>query len=189
MEHLQYDQHGQLLTASLMDYLLPSAADFPNIRGKFLELALAPGNPFGAKGAGEGGIVAVAAAIANAVSAALSSFGVQVRSLPLSPRVWGLIRESYRGAHRELRQEIRFTCHLMEHNTRSTKACRNPRVARANISNIRLKSEQWFVRPNGAILNPPCNQPNVSVRSYRQPSPTSAPIHLDDLTRHVAGGI
>ena len=99
MEHLQYDEHGQLLTASLMDYLLPTAADFPNIRGKFLELALAPGNPLGAKGAGEGGIVAVAAAIANAVSAALSSFGVQVRSLPLSPpRVWGLIRESSTAA-------------------------------------------------------------------------------------------
>jgi carbon-monoxide dehydrogenase large subunit len=99
MEHLQYDEHGQVLTASLMDYLLPTAADFPNIRGKFLELALAPGNPLGAKGAGEGGIVAVAAAIANAVSAALSSFGVQVRSLPLSPpRVWQLIRESSTAA-------------------------------------------------------------------------------------------
>jgi carbon-monoxide dehydrogenase large subunit len=93
LEHLQYDEHGQLLTASLMDYLLPTAGDFPNIRGKFLELATAPGNPLGAKGAGEGGIVAVAAAIANAVSAALSSFGVQVRSLPLTPpRVWQLLR-------------------------------------------------------------------------------------------------
>ena len=95
LEHLQYDEHGQLLTASLMDYLLPTAGDFPNIRGKFLELATAPGNPLGAKGAGEGGIVAVAAAIANAVSAALSSFGVQVLSLPLTPpRVWQLIRAS-----------------------------------------------------------------------------------------------
>jgi carbon-monoxide dehydrogenase large subunit len=95
LEHLQYDEHGQLLTASLMDYLLPTAGDFPNIRGKFLELATAPGNPRGAKGAGEGGIVAVAAAIANAVSAALSSFGVQVLSLPLTPpRVWQLIRAS-----------------------------------------------------------------------------------------------
>jgi aerobic carbon-monoxide dehydrogenase large subunit len=40
-----------------MDYLLLTAVDFPNIRGKFLELALAPGNPLGAKGAGEGRIV------------------------------------------------------------------------------------------------------------------------------------
>ena len=95
MEHLRYDEDGQLLTASLADYLLPTAADFPAIRGKFMELALAPGNPLGVKGAGEGGIVAVAAAVANAVSAALSSFGVQVLSLPISPpSVWRLIRGS-----------------------------------------------------------------------------------------------
>ena len=60
-----------------------------------MELALAPGNPLGAKGAGEGGIVAVAAAVSNAVSAALSSFGVQIRELPLSPpRLWQLIQDS-----------------------------------------------------------------------------------------------
>ena len=57
------------LTASLADYLLPTAADFPAIRGEFVQLALAPGNPLGVKGAGEGGIVAVAAAVSNAVSA------------------------------------------------------------------------------------------------------------------------
>ena len=95
MEHLRYDEDGQLLTASLADYLLPTAADFPTIRGKFVELALAPGNPLGAKGAGEGGIVAVAAAVTNAVSAALSSFGVQILSLPISPpSIWRLIRGS-----------------------------------------------------------------------------------------------
>jgi aerobic carbon-monoxide dehydrogenase large subunit len=95
MEHLRYDEDGQLLTASLADYLLPTAADFPTIRAEFMELALAPGNPLGAKGAGEGGIVAVAAAVANAVSAALSSFGVQVFNLPMSPpNVWELIRNS-----------------------------------------------------------------------------------------------
>jgi carbon-monoxide dehydrogenase large subunit len=95
MEHLRYDEDGQLLTASLADYLLPTAADFPAIRGKFMELALAPGNPLGVKGAGEGGIVAVAAAVTNAVSAALSSFGVQVLSLPISPpSIWRLIHGS-----------------------------------------------------------------------------------------------
>jgi carbon-monoxide dehydrogenase large subunit len=95
MEHLRYDEDGQLLTASLADYLLPTATDFPAIRGKFMELALAPGNPLGVKGAGEGGIVAVAAAVTNAVSAALSSFGVQVLSLPISPpSIWRLIHGS-----------------------------------------------------------------------------------------------
>jgi carbon-monoxide dehydrogenase large subunit len=92
LEHLAYDESGQLLTATLADYLLPAAGDFPNIRGIAVEAALAEGNPLGAKGAGEGGIVAVAAAIGNAVSAALGSSGTQVRALPLSPpRVLELI--------------------------------------------------------------------------------------------------
>lgn len=92
MEHLRYDENGQLLTASFADYLLPTATDFPTIRAEFMEIGLAPGNPLGAKGAGEGGIVAVAAAVTNAVSAALSSFDVQVFDLPISPpNVWQLI--------------------------------------------------------------------------------------------------
>jgi carbon-monoxide dehydrogenase large subunit len=95
MEHLRYDEDGQLLTASFTDYLLPTAADFPAIRGEFIERGLAPGNPLGVKGAGEGGIVAVAAAVTNAVSAALFSFEVQVFDLPISPpNVWELIRRS-----------------------------------------------------------------------------------------------
>jgi aerobic carbon-monoxide dehydrogenase large subunit len=92
MEHLVYDADGQLLTASFADYLLPTADDFPAVRAQFSDFARAPGNPLGAKGAGEGGIVAVAAAIGNAVSAALSSHGVQVRDLPLTPpRLWSAI--------------------------------------------------------------------------------------------------
>ena len=106
LEHLRYDEEGQLLTASFSDYLLPTATDFPNIRGAFMELALAAGNPLGAKGAGEGGIVAVAAAVSNAVSAALSSFGVQVRDLPLSPPcVWQLIRDAH--AKSQMNGELR----------------------------------------------------------------------------------
>jgi len=92
LERLMYDDAGQLITASFSDYLLPTATDFPNIRGKFLNLAPAPGNPLGAKGAGEGGLVAVAGAVANAISAALSTFNVQVRDLPVSaPRLWEVI--------------------------------------------------------------------------------------------------
>jgi carbon-monoxide dehydrogenase large subunit len=95
MEHLRYDDGGQLITASLADYLLPTATDFPAIRAKFMQLALAPGNPLGVKGAGEGGIVAVAAAVTNAVSAALSSLGVQVLDLPISPQsLWRSIHSS-----------------------------------------------------------------------------------------------
>ncbi|MCX7310361.1 MAG: molybdopterin-dependent oxidoreductase [Alphaproteobacteria bacterium] len=99
LEHLVYDDAGQLLTASFADYLMPTAADFPNIRGMFVNLAPAPGNPLGAKGAGEGGLVAVAAAVGNAVSAALGAWNVQVRHLPMSPpRVWQMIKDAERRA-------------------------------------------------------------------------------------------
>jgi aerobic carbon-monoxide dehydrogenase large subunit len=95
LEHLVYDEDGQLLTGSLADYLLPTASDFPHIRAIALGLKAAPHNPLGAKGAGEGGIIPVAGVVANAVAAALGSLGVQPRELPLSPpRVWQLIEEA-----------------------------------------------------------------------------------------------
>jgi aerobic carbon-monoxide dehydrogenase large subunit len=93
LEHIVYDQDGQLLTGSLADYLMPTASDFPVVRAVALELKPAPHNPLGAKGAGEGGIIPVGGVIANAVANALQSFGAQPRQLPLSPsRVWELAR-------------------------------------------------------------------------------------------------
>jgi carbon-monoxide dehydrogenase large subunit len=92
LEHLVYDAHGQLLTGSLADYLMPSAGDFSVVRAVALEEKPAPHNPLGAKGAGEGGIIPVGGVIANAVAAALRPLGVEPRELPLSPpRVWEMI--------------------------------------------------------------------------------------------------
>ena len=88
LENLAYDEHGQLLSGSLMDYALPRADDFPRIETIAMESRPSPNNPLGAKGAGEGGVIPVAGVIANAVSAAL---GVQVHELPLTrERVWRL---------------------------------------------------------------------------------------------------
>lgn len=99
LDEFVYDRDGQLLNASLADYLLPTASDFPRIRCVSLELAPSPSNPLGAKGAGEGGIVAVAAAIGNAVAAALAGFGVEIRELPLTPpRLWRLVADAERQA-------------------------------------------------------------------------------------------
>jgi carbon-monoxide dehydrogenase large subunit len=93
MEHLVYDQEGQLLTGSLADYLIPTASDFPNIRAVMLEQHPSPINPLGAKGAGEGGIIAAGGVMANAVANALSSLQVQPRELPLTPtRIWELVQ-------------------------------------------------------------------------------------------------
>jgi carbon-monoxide dehydrogenase large subunit len=92
LEHLVHDEHAQLLTGSLADYLMPTASDFPVVRAVALEDRPAPHNPLGAKGAGEGGIIPVGGVIANAVAAALRPLGVEPRELPLSPpRVWELI--------------------------------------------------------------------------------------------------
>jgi carbon-monoxide dehydrogenase large subunit len=98
LEHLQYDESGQFLTASLADYLLPSATDFPNLRAVVLEHSPTDiGLMGGAKGASEGGLISVGGVIGNAVAAALAPLGVEPRSLPLSPpRVWELIQTARR---------------------------------------------------------------------------------------------
>jgi carbon-monoxide dehydrogenase large subunit len=89
LDEFIYDEDGQLLNASFADYLLPTAGDFPNIHCVSLENARSTTNPLGVKAAGEGGIVAVAATVANAVSAALVRFGGAINTLPVTPvRVW-----------------------------------------------------------------------------------------------------
>jgi aerobic carbon-monoxide dehydrogenase large subunit len=95
LEHLVYDEEGQLLTGSFADYLMPTASDFPNIRSITVELKPCPNNPLGAKGAGEGGLIPVGGIMANAVADALSHLNVQPMELPLSPpRIWQLIEEA-----------------------------------------------------------------------------------------------
>jgi carbon-monoxide dehydrogenase large subunit len=95
LEHLVYDENGQLVTATLADYLLPTADNFPSIRVHALEDHPAPHNPLGAKGAGEGGIIPVGGVIANAVAAALAHLKVQPNALPLTPpRLWTIMRQA-----------------------------------------------------------------------------------------------
>jgi carbon-monoxide dehydrogenase large subunit len=97
LDHLVYDEQGQLLTGSLADYLVPTATDFPNVRGASFAAKRALSNPLGVKGGGEGGIVCVAAAVANAVAAALRPLGAEINELPLSPpRLWHAIAEAGR---------------------------------------------------------------------------------------------
>ncbi len=81
-EEFVYGTDGQPLATSFMDYLIPTAMEVPNVELLLTEDAPSPLNPLGVKGAGEGGIVAVGGAIANAVSDAL---GAEVTRLPLKP--------------------------------------------------------------------------------------------------------
>jgi aerobic carbon-monoxide dehydrogenase large subunit len=92
LENLVYDEEGQLLTGTLADYLLPTASDFPNLRAIVTDEFPSPINPLGAKGAGEGGIIAAGGIMANAVANALASFGVEPRELPLTPaKIWEMV--------------------------------------------------------------------------------------------------
>ena len=84
LEEFTYDSEGQLLTGSFMDYLVPTAGDVPDVELIHLH-APSPLNPLGLKGVGEGGCVAPPAAIANAVTDALSPFGIEINSTPVRP--------------------------------------------------------------------------------------------------------
>ena len=81
LEGMIYDEQGQLLTSTLMDYALPHSQDVPTITPLLVELPSELG-PFGAKGVGEPPVVPVAAAIANAIRDAV---GVRMTQLPMTP--------------------------------------------------------------------------------------------------------
>lgn len=92
-EHHQYDESGQILTTSLMDYLIPAATDVPAVEFGHIETPC-PVSVGGIKGMGEGGAVAPPAAIANAICDALSCFGgwKTMDRLPMTPeRVLALV--------------------------------------------------------------------------------------------------
>ena len=84
LEEMVYDEQGQLLSGSLMDYGVPKTTDLPLIETVHLEYP-SPRNPLGMKGIGEGGAISPPAAIANAVEDALAPFDVKVTRTPLIP--------------------------------------------------------------------------------------------------------
>jgi carbon-monoxide dehydrogenase large subunit len=86
LEEMVYDEQGQLMTGTFMDYLIPTARELPAIETVHLEFP-SPRNPLGIKGIGEGGAISPPAAIANAVEDALRPFDVRVTRAPLGPSV------------------------------------------------------------------------------------------------------
>ena len=93
-EQLHFDDNGALLNASLMDYLLPTAPDVPNIVSDHV-VTPSPLNPLGVKGAGEAGAIPVGALFAQAIDSAFSDIGLEVREIPLSPnRLFELVGEA-----------------------------------------------------------------------------------------------
>jgi 2-furoyl-CoA dehydrogenase large subunit len=93
-EELMYDENGQFLTGSFMDYLKPTALDVPEFAVGALETP-SPFTALGSKGVGEGGSIPSLAAITNSVEDALKPFGVTLNSLPLTPgRLWTVIQQA-----------------------------------------------------------------------------------------------
>ncbi|MBV9546654.1 MAG: molybdopterin-dependent oxidoreductase, partial [Chloroflexi bacterium] len=93
-EQLHFDESGQLVNASFMDFLIPTAMEIPQIEVAHLETP-SPLNPLGIKGVGEAGTIPVAALVAEAVEDALAPFNVRVNDMPLSPaRIRALIEQT-----------------------------------------------------------------------------------------------
>jgi len=100
-EDAVYDAEGNLLTSTLADYLVPSAAEFPSFE---LDQTVTPSptNPLGVKGIGEAGTIASTPAVVNAVVDALGHLGVRDVTMPMAPeRVWNAIRSARAGAPSE----------------------------------------------------------------------------------------
>lgn len=97
LEEVVYDANGQPLTTSFMDYLVPTSGEIPDIVIDHTEIP-SPFIPGGMKGMGEGGAIAPAAAVGNALANAIPEIAHLVTETPLSPsRVWGWIRQATKG--------------------------------------------------------------------------------------------
>jgi carbon-monoxide dehydrogenase large subunit len=97
-EEASYDEDGNLLTSTLADYLVPSAAEMPNF-DLGSTVTPSPTNPLGVKGIGEAGTIASTPAVINAIVDALAPLGVTDIRMPASPqRVWTTIQEATGGA-------------------------------------------------------------------------------------------
>ena len=92
MERVVFDEHGQLLTGSFMDYQLPRAGDLPDI-GFASHPVPATTNLLGAKGCGEAGCAGSLTSVMNAVVDALSDYGIRDVAMPATPfRIWQAIQ-------------------------------------------------------------------------------------------------
>ena len=94
IEHVVYDENGQLLTASFMDYGMPRAGDVPMFEFNSVVVP-STANPIGMKGCGEAGTIGSMAAVSNAVMDALAERGVTRADMPFTPqRVWSMLQEA-----------------------------------------------------------------------------------------------
>jgi carbon-monoxide dehydrogenase large subunit len=98
LERVVFDESGQLLSGSLMDYALPRALDLPNFAGGLNDQAPTASNRLGVKGTGQAGSIAAPQTIMNAVLDALSPLGIDELDMPATPYlVWSAIEAARKG--------------------------------------------------------------------------------------------
>jgi CO/xanthine dehydrogenase Mo-binding subunit len=85
-ENFAYDENGQLLAASFMDYLMPTAAEVPNVE-LHEQVTPSPLHPYGAKGTAEGAYMTTPAAIASAIEDAVAPLGIRLTEVPITPQL------------------------------------------------------------------------------------------------------
>jgi carbon-monoxide dehydrogenase large subunit len=83
-EEIPYDENGQPLASTFLDYMIPGATEVPDVRVLHMETP-SPHTRFGIKGMGEGGAIAPPAAIINAINDALKSLGAEIGQTPATP--------------------------------------------------------------------------------------------------------
>ncbi|HEY7835513.1 MAG TPA: molybdopterin cofactor-binding domain-containing protein, partial [Ktedonobacterales bacterium] len=89
-----YDENGQLITGSMLDYTVPNATQIPHMELARTETP-SPVNPMGIKGVGETGTIAATQAVVNAVADALAPLGIKHLEMPMTPeRVWRAIQDA-----------------------------------------------------------------------------------------------
>jgi aerobic carbon-monoxide dehydrogenase large subunit len=93
-EEVLYDEYGQNLTSTLMDYALPSPGQVPTFTLDIIETP-SPNNPLGVKGVGEAGTIGAPPTIVNAALDALAPFGIATIDMPLRPeKIWALLKNA-----------------------------------------------------------------------------------------------
>jgi carbon-monoxide dehydrogenase large subunit len=107
IENIVFDESGQLVTGSLMDYGLPRADNIPELVIEYDEGAPTKNNPLGVKGAGEAGCVGSLPAVVNAVLDALKEYDIVHIDMPLTPqKVWQAIRDNGAFDPRGLMEDV-----------------------------------------------------------------------------------
>jgi CO/xanthine dehydrogenase Mo-binding subunit len=98
-EQVVYDENGQMLSGTFMDYLLPTALDVPRVDVGHQETP-SPLNPMGIKGAGEAGAIPVGPLFAQTLENALQIEGLEIKEIPVGPgRLWELVEAARASAN------------------------------------------------------------------------------------------